>query len=222
MCLVRNNFAMIELTAVDQPKMSRAKFAGPLIQKLRGKNLLSPLLALLPVLGMTVQAAAAAVPPTSLFGKSVVISWSETRQRREIKESNVQSVVRNESLTVYVATAGRVFRRISGAARVSETGRGWTAALESAPGDISKSIISFSGRVMTFFDPFLSGAVRRIVVDFDAGFGACSARVGYAKESGHATSTIGSLDGKRVYEILAFSAGSATCSVQNGNVFGVQ
>jgi hypothetical protein len=214
----------LEPASTHRPKRSPTESAGPLQQQLIGKALLWAVLALLPVLGITVQVAAGtAAPPTSLYGKSVVISWSETRQRRDVGQSHIDLLERNESLSIYVGTAGRVFSRLSSAARIVG-GRGWTNLSEEVAGDTgTQRVPSFSGRSMTLFLPSFGGTgVRRVLVDFDAGFGVCNAKVGYAWQAGHTTPTIQGRDSKTFLELLAVNVRAAVCSVQNGNVFGAQ
>jgi hypothetical protein len=160
----------------------------------------------------------AAAPSAPLYGKSVVISWSETRQQRDVGQLNFRSVAAQQNLSIYVSSAGRVFSRF-----VLQTGRGTGASEQVAGGDNAGSRVpSFQGRSMILFAPFRSGGMRRVVVDFDAGFGSCNARVGYARESGHATSIGYSRITQKLIEVQAIEVGGASCSVQNGNVFGGQ
>ena len=52
-----------------------------------------------------------AAPPSQLMGKSVVVSWTETRSQRNVGELEWRNVSASHTLSVYVSTAGQAFTR---------------------------------------------------------------------------------------------------------------
>ncbi len=176
-------------------------------------------LALLPVVGSAAIADPASAAPTSLYGKSVVLTWSEVSQQRFVGEGSFHTVSRNVNLSVYVSSAGRVFIRQTNSTRLG-SGSGEQIAGQRNTGPMQPCVPVFSGQSMTIFAPMQTGGVRRISVEFGAGFGDCSASSAYGKEAGHATSRAYSPITKSYVEIASVSVGNVSCSVQNGNVFG--
>jgi hypothetical protein len=171
---------------------------------------------LLLVLLASVKAFAA---PAALYGKSVVISWSEVSQQRRVGEENFRSVARNVNMSIYISNLGRVF------SRQTNTTRAGTGATEQVAGQPSGSrparIPSFSGQSMTVYGPAQGqGGVRRIVVEFGQGFNGCSAHVAFAKEEGRATFRGTSPITGAQLEIASVTPAEASCSVRSGNVFG--
>jgi hypothetical protein len=164
-------------------------------------------------------AEAAAAPPAALYGKSVIISWSEMRQQRNVGEAAFRSVAANHSMSIYVSSAGHVFSRFAAQTR---RGSGSSEQVAGEGGHPEARVPSFGGRSMTLFVPFRSGGIRRIIVDFDAAFVACSTRVAYARELGQATSIGYSTITKNFVEFQTIEVGAPSCSVQSANVFGGQ
>jgi hypothetical protein len=54
-----------------------------------------------------------AEPPRELYGKSIVLRWTEARVQREVElgEQQPQSVGNVVEMTFYISTAGRMFSR---------------------------------------------------------------------------------------------------------------
>ena len=155
---------------------------------------------------------AAVAAPAALLGKSVVVSWSETRIQRIVGEANWRTVNASHELSVYVSSVGRVFSKFSATTR-----RG-TGANEQVSGQGGNRVPSFSGRTMTIV-ALQQGIARRVGVEFDESFSNCTASVIRGKSgagSGFAKSII---NGQRI-EIQSASTGSASCCVRAGNVFG--
>jgi hypothetical protein len=165
--------------------------------------------------------------PAQLYEKSIVVSWSETREQTSsaAMASGPRSVTRNGELSVYISSAGRTFNRLTfsgyGMGRRGG-GRMRSGSSEQVSGESSDRArsLSFSGRTMTAVSP-MGGGARRILVTFDSGFSGCSAQVLTGKASGESTIRSRSLmnPGSRV-EILSVKTGAASCKIQNGNVFG--
>src|SRR5437868_15515338 len=54
-----------------------------------------------------------AAPPKDLYGKSVSITWTETREQRPVGEEAWRQVAGTQTLNIYVSEAGRVFNNLS-------------------------------------------------------------------------------------------------------------
>ena len=151
-----------------------------------------------------------AASPSQLNGKSVALRWTENRMQRSEGQGEFRSVTVGMGMSVYISTEGRVFNRMQ-----SNSG-----AHEQAPGQSSRGgrVPSFNGRTMTIMQP-LMGLARRIVVEFDGGFAACTASVILGRESGAGSGQIKAFGTGKRQEVRSASASSASCSVMNGNVF---
>ena len=154
--------------------------------------------------------------PQTLYGKSVIVAWTEQRMQRRQGEGEFRPATRNGAFSVYVSSNGRIFNRAS----MSNPRRGRSGATERV-GDTKNRNIVFDGRTMVVTQHGGSGGARRIVVAFNDGFAGCTAQVIRGKEEGasaivaHSTITPG-----RVVEIASVSTSGVSCSVKNGNVFG--
>jgi hypothetical protein len=157
-------------------------------------------------------------PPAALYGKSVVVTWSEARSLRPAgSDLPFHSVNASYELGTYVSTAGRAF------SRTSLTAGGRTGSIDNVGGSGHSSTgglrtVEFQGNSLTTSAAFQGGA-RRIVVNFGEGFANCTAEVVIAKQVGARTMTVTGLLGRTI-EIESATAGPASCSVRSGNVFG--
>ena len=162
--------------------------------------------------------ARAAAAPASLLGKSIVLTWSETRQQRRLGDQNFRSVNASHNLSMYISSAGRAFVR-----QTIRTGSGAGSEDQVSGSPQSRVVPSFAGRTMTLNSPFRSGGMRRHVMTFDAAFDACMATVAFVKEVGRETAITGSLiDRQHLFEMQSIAVTNVTCAVQNGNVFAGQ
>lgn len=161
--------------------------------------------------------AVAAGPPQQLIGKSIVLSWSNTRQQRDQKPdgswTDFRTVQGSHKLIIYVSSAGRVFsRRInstrSGSGNMDQVG-------SEASGTYPVSTPSFSGQTMTVVSVAQGGA-GRTEINFDSGFTSCTAKVTFGFEAGK-TSVMLSPISKRKVETRSVENGAVSCSVQSGN-----
>lgn len=172
------------------------------------------------VLGLYGSPAAAGDAQPQLRGKSVTVSWSESREQRNVGQAEFRAVNASHRMSIYVSTSGRVF------SRMTNTTRRGTASTAQVEGEGPRSptgrarVPAFSGRSMTMFLPFTQAGMRRLDVTFDDGFNGCSAKVVYAREQGASTSTAFSPITKRMIEFKSIAASGETCTVSNGNVFG--
>jgi hypothetical protein len=163
--------------------------------------------------GLSFAQTAYAAPPKELYGKSVSIAWTETREQRPVGEQNWRQVSGNQTFNLYISEAGRVFNKVSYATR------GGSAEREGEIAGSGKRSINFNGRSLLALMPWGSGGATRITADFDAGFGSCSAQVTRAKESAGATTRLYSGIIKRVNEIRSVQVDGASCGIRSGNVF---
>jgi hypothetical protein len=170
-------------------------------------------------LGLLTSSIALAAPPSQLYGKSVSVSWNENRIQRDIgSEQQPHPVLNAVEYIVYISTAGRTFERQRRAAYSG--GRSGSSNQERAPGDrytsnVKTGQLSFQGNKMVQVLTYESGA-RQVVVDFDSGFGSCSAQVIQGKDSGKPRIGTSSVTGRKV-EILSIQIDSARCAIREGN-----
>ena len=147
----------------------------------------------------------AASAPEALKGKSVIVTWSETRQQRHVGEPNFYAVNAILNLSVYVSTAGRVFSRATFSTRAG------TGTIERAPreggGAYPTRMGLFGGQTMT----------RRTLVEFDPSFSSCRARVALVLQPGMTSVSFSPITRKYI-EIKSMTASGVSCSVKSGNI----
>src|SRR5438874_1628422 len=150
--------------------------------------------------------AAQAAPPKELYGKTVSLSWTETREQRPEGMQAWQQVAGSQALNLYVSEAGRVFNKLS----YSTKGGNAERKGEIAGGGGNRSI-SFNGKSLLILMPHGTGGATRINADFDASFSSCSAQVTRAKEGPDAI--IRSYSGiiKHFVEIKSIQVGGVSC-----------
>jgi hypothetical protein len=163
--------------------------------------------------GLSLPQACYAAPPKELYGKSVSITWTETREQRPVGEENWRQVSGSQTMNLYVSEAGRVFNNLS------YSTRGGSAERKGEIAGSGKRSINFNGRSLLVLMPWGSGGATRITADFDAGFGSCNAQVTRAKESAGTVTRIYSGIIKRVNETRSVQVGGTSCSIRTGNVF---
>jgi hypothetical protein len=165
-----------------------------------------------------VGAPAAGAPP-QLHGKSVIVTWSETRVQRPVGAPNFQTITGEQNLSMYFGTEGHVFSRW----RTSVNGR--SAGNEQVAGDTNLAVTRvpiFHGTSTSIIMPLRGSAARRLSVDFDVGYVKCTAKSTFGKQVGSTTSVTMSPVVHKLIETQSVSVGPTSCSVQNGNVFGSQ
>jgi hypothetical protein len=156
----------------------------------------------------------AADAPKALWGKSVVLTWTETRQQRIVGQPNFYSVHGNDGTSIYVSTAGRIFNR-----RTHST-RAGSGTVERAPGEGSgaypRGAILFGGQTMTLIGETKGGAYRT-VIEFDANFVSCTARRSIAFQPGQTSIALSPIIHKYI-EVKSVTVNGMSCSVRAGNV----
>jgi hypothetical protein len=162
----------------------------------------------------------ASAAPSGLYGKSIVISWTEDRMQKKTGEANMSSAIRRDAFSVYVSSAGRLFNRMSREkTRMRKPGKARSKESDEVGGAESGSNargVSFQGNTLVVVQQMGGGGgARRILVSFDGGYGSCTAQV----ITGRAAGTEMIVKRRKNQEIQSVKTGAASCSVTNGNVF---
>jgi hypothetical protein len=163
--------------------------------------------------GLQLTQASAAAPPKELYGRSVSVTWTETREQRPVGEEAWRQVGGSHTLNIYVSEAGRVFNNESYSTRGGSAERGGQIA-----GSGKGRSFNFNGRSLVVLMAS-GGAATRFIVEFDAGFSSCSAQVTRAKEA--AGTIVRAYSGiiKAYIEIKSVRVGGVSCGIRSGNVF---
>jgi len=170
------------------------------------------------VLSSALASSAFAAAPKALYGKSVTVSWTETRSQRDSQAGPTFKPVGIPFSTVYyISTEGRLFKRNSarspgGAGSVDSVG----TSGGNAGGDSRN--VSFSGNRIVSSVAF-QGAARQTQISFDPSFSSCTARVITGMPPGKKTVTVKSITTGNTVEFESVSAGPASCSISAGNPF---
>jgi hypothetical protein len=173
-------------------------------------------------------AALAASAPPQLYGKSLRLTWSTTRTFSEMGATKTRSSA--ASMRVYISSKGRIFsekdhesrgggRGGGGGHRGGGGGRVVVGAQEVSGSGGNREVREWraEGHSLVGYTTFAQGA-RRISVDFDPNFSACTLHITFAKQVG--TDAIVQRHGLRV--IQSIEVQSASCSIEAGNVFADQ
>jgi hypothetical protein len=168
-------------------------------------------------LAMTATTCAAQAAPKELYGKSVTVSWLETRSQRDGQSGPFKPVGLPFTNVFYISTEGRLFARSStrspgGAGAIDRVG----TSGGNAAGDARN--VTFSGNRIVSNAKF-QGAARHIEIGFDPGFSSCTAQVITAMPSGAKTAVVRSITTGSNVEFESVSAGPASCSIATGNPF---
>ena len=170
---------------------------------------------------VVVPVVAKAAVPQQLYGKSIVITTSESRTSRPVGGGPSVDATASSKLSVYVSSAGRPFVRSD---RTLNNRRGSERkAIDTGPGGGSIGVavagnVQFSGNTMVVNMQMASGA-RRITATFDSSFSGCTGSVINGREGGKAMVIRSRYTGEN-REVTAIQSSVTGCSVQAGNVFG--
>jgi len=156
--------------------------------------------------------------PAQLYGKSVVITWSEERQQKIVGEETMRNVSRSAEFSVYISDQGRPFSRMrySFGSKRGALRTGNRDAVGGEGGGNRK--VTFSGNTMNVTMRMGSGGARNIVVNLAGD--SCSAQVIAGKEEGASQIRTKSMVTGNQLEIVSIKTGGASCRIQSGNVFG--
>jgi hypothetical protein len=172
-------------------------------------------LAIILLFGLLLPQTSQAAPPKELYGKSVIVTWTEVREQRTEGEQAWRSVQGSQALNIYVSEAGRVFNNL-----VYATDRGSANRGDQIAGQGGNRAIAFNGRSLLMMSPHGKGGANRISVDFDSSYASCTAEVLKAKESEGTIIKSYSQIIKHMLEIRSIKVSGSACSVRSGNVFG--
>ena len=174
------------------------------------------LLVIAVLLAGTVPAAAQA--PAALRGKSITVSWTESRSQRDAGQTVFRPVTLPFDFTVYVSSEGRAFKRLtsqSASRRHVGTKEGVGSGRASSEG-----LTAIAIRGNTIVNSNTSGGLgRRIQITMDSSFSSCTAQVVSGKPPGSKVVAVRSVATKNMVEFESVSAGPATCSIRAGNAF---
>lgn len=166
-----------------------------------------------------------AAAPAALYNKSIMVTWSESRDMKDVNNRASHRVV-HRTMGIYVSGAGRMFMQKSAVAVVrnsrwtnqsaSSHGPGGTVKTSNAQADRGREV-RMAGRSIVEIVKFDSGA-RRVEIKFDDGFRACSVHVLYGKEG--STPIVSRGMTTRLHAVTSLDIGGQSCSVRDGNMFG--
>lgn len=167
------------------------------------------------VLAITTSGALAA--PSQLYGKSVVVSWTENRMQTTDYSDTPVPKTASGRLSVYISDKGRAFSRVS--ISVERRRRTQSGERDAVQGEGSARSVNFQGNSMTVSAPRGDAGAMIIAVTFDSGFQG-SAHVVTGKANSAQSTRVTSLITGRQYRFFSVQTSGESCSVQSGNVFG--
>lgn len=158
----------------------------------------------------------AVAAPKQLYGKSVIVSWTEEREQRFPGEIEFHSRNFRGEFRVYISSTGNIFSRVT-----MTNPKGRSGSADKVGNNPGRNTV-FQGNTMIGTQGGGSGGgARRIAVTFGPDFGSCSAQVIRGKAEGAAVITGKSIIVQGVtVEIRSVHATGVSCSVKTGNVFG--
>jgi hypothetical protein len=155
--------------------------------------------------------------PKELYGKSIIVSWSEHRSQRNLGQPNFRDINVPLSHTIYISATGRFFDRFAATSGGGEAAHETIGANTTSIGDGPKQI-QFRGRTMTLTASSKGGLARRSSLQFNEGFTACEAHIVFAKQAG--SNIVAAINlSRQQMEIRSVTISGVTCSVRDGNVF---
>ena len=197
-------------------------FSSPVFSHYGGKMIKRTTLGFLLTFPFTLVAllsTAHASPPAQLYGKTVKLTWTESRMERKAGEPDFHGKSLGQYVHVYISSAGKIFNRY-GAFFIGGKGAAKSGKNDQVAGQAgSNRGVSFRGNTLDFIQAFGGGA-RHVVATFDSSFSSCSATTAYASDVAGGPKVLGHtmIGGDRL-EIQSISGSGASCSIQDGNVF---
>jgi len=157
-------------------------------------------------------AAISAGAPPQLSGKSVHVSWTDSRVERA-DDGHELSMTQTSRMKIYVSDKGRIF---------SQLDRSVSAGQARQDLDVSGgggSVLNFHAQGNQLVaDQISAGGARRVTITFDASFTSCSINVvngASGKRARHLN-----LAKTRWLELVSIAVTSTSCSIAAGNAFG--
>jgi hypothetical protein len=179
--------------------------------------MISKCFAVMGALTLLSAAAHAESAPKELYAKSIIISWTEHRNQRILRQANFRDVDISQSYKIYISTKGQWFSRFARAAGEAGFEAVGTSGTSSGGGPRE---VQISGRNITVTGSNKSGMARRQTINFNDSFTTCEAQVIFAKQPGHNV-VVGYnlITGAADKEIRSATVSNVSCSVRDGNVF---
>jgi hypothetical protein len=171
------------------------------------------------VLTLLSSAAYAGSPPKELYGKSIIITWTEHRNQRHADQANFRDVDIPLSRKIYISTEGHFFGRFSAMSPGGREGAREAVGMSGTSAGGGPREAQFSGRTVTLTGASTGGLARRTTIEFNESFTTCEAHVIFAKQSGSDVVVSTNLVTGGVNEIRSATVTSVSCSVRDGNVF---
>jgi hypothetical protein len=202
---------------MDEGRNDAAVCAIPGIIQKESSGMLRIVVAL--ILAGTMSAPAhAQTAPAGLRGKSVIVSWIETRSLRVGDETSFRNTQTPFSRSLYISSAGRPFTRTTATpGRRSGSAEAVGASGQTHSGGARQ--VQFHGRSIVMTGASRSGGARRVQIDFNEGFSNCNAHVIVGFEAGKTIKSKSLASGKPM-EVRSSTVSGTTCTVRDGNVFG--
>jgi len=168
--------------------------------------------------------------PRELYGKSIIITWTEHRSQRQLGEADFRDVDRSLSRKIYISTKDQWFDRFASTfgGRGAGLRRLRQITHEAAREGIGTSgttfaggvrQVQFIGKTITLTGTSAGGLARRFTIEFNENFGTCETHIIFAKQAGSEVVVGRSLRTGEPIQIRSATVNSVSCSVRDGNVF---
>jgi hypothetical protein len=170
----------------------------------------------LTVIALITSTFTALAAPQSFYGKTLRVSWTETRSQRSAGDTAFKPVSLPFTYSVYVSSKGQIFKRMTSISSTRRaTGQKDRVGVAGTDSE-GAGRVSFQGN--TLISTMSSGGLgRRIRMTFDGG-SSCSAEV-ISGKAGSGVTSVRSIATGAMVEFESVSAGAASCAVQDGNAF---
>lgn len=179
---------------------------------------------------LSAAAHAESAPPKELYGKSIIITWTEHRNQRQLDQADFRDVDVSFSRKIYISTKGQWFDRFAstfggrgaGLRRLRQiTHEAAREAIGTSGSTFAGGLrqAQFIGKTITLTGTSAGGLARRFVIEFNESFSACETHIIFAKQAGSEVVVGQSLRTGEPIQIRSAAVTSVSCSVRDGNVF---
>jgi hypothetical protein len=173
---------------------------------------------------------AAGSPPKELYGKSIIITWTEHHNQRQLGQGDFRDVDVSLSRKIYISTKGQWFDRFAttfagrgaGLRRLRQiTHEAGREAIGTSGTTFSGGLrqVQFNGKTITTIGTSAGGLARRTTIEFNENFTTCDARIIFAKQTGTEVVVGQNLRNGQPLQIRSATVNSVSCSIRDGNVF---
>jgi hypothetical protein len=157
--------------------------------------------------------AASAAPAPDLVGKSVLLTWTESRQQ-SVDGSKVHPATVEFDLRIYVSGAGRPFTRLTSTGR---HGPGTNEQVGGAGKSLGGGVRTVRADGHTITLQAVYGNYAR-TLNIDVSGDGCSAHMTVGKQLGAGPKAYTKVNGITIV-VYSLTAGQPSCTVRQGNVF---